>query len=87
MELGLSVPLILIINVHRSLTMNMKYFLFLSKPLDGRLCVSVECVVNNLIKYKRLRKRMCISGGLSCERLSINVERGVRDYVSVWSMV
>ena len=83
MELGLSVPLILIINVHRSLTMNMKYFLFLSKPLDGRLCVSV----NNLIKYKRLRKRMCISGGLSCERLSINVERGVRDYVSVWSMV
>ena len=54
--------------------------------MDERLYVSVECVVNNLIKYKRLRKRLCISGGLSCERLSINVERGVRDYVSVWSM-
>ena len=36
--------------------------------MDERLCVSVECVVKNLIKYKLQRKR-----------LSISVERGVRD--------
>lgn len=50
----------------------------MGKPLDERLCVSVECVVNNLIKYKLLREGLCISGGLWCEGLCISVERGVR---------